>query len=288
MAYEVALGDRAYSGWSLPGWLLFERFGIPFTARHAQLGSEGFATMMAGFHPARTVPAVRFADVTIADSLAIAEELATRHPHAGHWPAEPTARATARSLAAEMHSGFLPLRRGCPLNLRVSYSDFAVDDAVSANLRRLEQMWDHARGAYGGDGPWLFGNYCVADAYFAHAAARIATYSLGVSAAAQDYVAAHLADPAFRRYRAMALVDGPDRPEFFRDNPRRDWPGPMPLPARATGRGAAENAACPYSGGRAAHLMETDGRIFGFSSAFHRDKTAADPEAWPEFMKMLV
>lgn len=288
MTYEIALGDRSYSGWSLPGWLLLERFGIPYTARHAELSSDGFAAMMRDFFPARTVPAVRFADVTIADSLAIAEELATRHPEAGHWPGDPAARATARSLAAEMHSGFLPLRRSCPLNLRVSYSDYPVDDAVNANLRRLEQMWDHAYGAYGGDGPWLFGNYCVADAYFAHAAARIATYSLDVSAAAQDYVAAHLADPAFRRYRAMALVDGPDRPEFFRDNLRRGWPGPVPLPARAIDRGVAENAACPYSGEPVTHLMETDGRIFGFGSAFHRDKTVADPEAWPEFIKLLV
>lgn len=287
MSYEIALGDRAYSGWSLPGWLLFERFGIPYKARHAQLSSDGFAALMKEFRPARTVPAVRFPDVTISDSLAIAEELATRHPEAGHWPRDPAARATARSLAAEMHSGFLPLRRGCQLNLRVSYSEFPVDDAVTANLRRLEQMWDHARGAFGGDGPWLFGSYSVADAYFSHAAARIAGHSLEVSAAAQDYVVTHLADPAFRRYRAMALVDGPDRHEFFHDHPRCDWPGPVPLPARAVDRGVPENTACPYSGGPVTHLMEMNGRIFGFGSAFCRDKTVADPEAWPEFMKLF-
>nr|WP_306266436.1 glutathione S-transferase [Pararhizobium sp. IMCC3301] len=287
MTYEIALGDRAYSSWSMRGWLLFDHFGIPCKARHARLGSDAFTTLMRDFQPARTVPAVRFPEVTIADSLAIAEELATRHPEAGLWPKAPAARAIARSLAAEMHSGFVPLRRACTMNLRVSYSEFPIDETVTANLARLETIWAHARQACGGEGPWLCGGYSAADAFFAPVAARIAGYNLAVSTSAQAYVEAHLADPAFRRWRAMALVDGDDRLEYFHDNPRRDWPGAAALPARAVEDGAPENAVCPYSGDPVAHLMQYEGRIFGFCNGFCRDKTVADPEVWPEFVKLL-
>jgi glutathione S-transferase len=287
MTYDLALGDPAYSSWSMRGWLLFERFGIPYNAHYARLSSDAFATLIEGFHPARTVPAVRFPEGAIGDSLAIAEELASRHPEAGIWPKAPLARALARSLAAEMHSGFTPLRRACPMNLRVSYSSFPVDGTVAADLRRLETIWDHARQACDSDGPWLCGDYSAADAFFAPVAARIAGYSLNVSASARAYVEAHLADPAFRRWRAMGLVDGDDRPEYFYDNPRRAWPGPVPLPAGAVKDGVPENTACPYSGKPADHLLEIDGRVFGFGSAFDRDKTVADPQAWPKFMRML-
>lgn len=287
MTYEIALGDRAYSSWSMRGWLLFERFGIPYRARYARLGSASFAELIKEFHPARTVPAVRFPDVAMGDSIAIAEELASRHPDAGIWPREPAARAIARSLAAEMHSGFRALRLACTMNLRVSYSQFPVDDTVAADLRRLETIWGHARDACKSQGPWLCGGYSAADAFFAPVAARIAGYNLDVSASARSYVEAHLADPAFRRWRAMALVDGEDRLEYFHDAPRRIWPGPAALPARAAASGKPENATCPYSGGPATHLLEVEGRFFGFGSAFDRDKTIADPEAWPEFVRLL-
>lgn len=287
LTYEIALGDRAYSSWSLRSWLLFERFGIPCRARYARLGSDAFRTLIQEFHPARTVPAVRFPEVAIGDSLAIAEELAARHPDVGIWPRDPAARALARSLAAEMHSGFRPLRSACTMNLRVSYSHFPVDEAVADNLRRLEAILDYAREATGSSGPWLCGDYSAADAFFAPVAARIASYALEVSASAQAYVDAHLADPAFRRWRAMSLVDGDDRLEYFHDCPRREWPGPAPLPARAVQHGKPENSACPYSGKPADYVMETGGRFFGFGTAFDRDKTISDPQAWPEFVRLF-
>ena len=286
MKYEIAIGDRAYSSWSMRGWLLFERFGIPCEVSHARLGTDQFAAMIKKFHPARTVPAVRFPEGAIGDSLAIAEELATRHPEAGIWPQDAGMRAIARSLAAEMHSGFKSLRSNCPMNLRASYSKFPVDETVVGDLRRLEVIWDYARAESGGSGPWLCGDYSAADAFFAPVAARIATYGLEVSASAQAYVKAHLNDAAFRRWRAMSLVDGDDRPEYFYDSPRRDWPRPRPLSARAIEHGRPENAACPYSGKPAIHLMEIDKRVFGFCNPFCRDKTVADPEAWPQFMKL--
>lgn len=267
------------------GWLLFERFGIPCKVRHARLGTDEFAALMKEFHPARTVPAVRFPEVVIGDSIAIAEELATRHPDAGIWPRNPIARALARSLAAEMHSGFMALRRACPMNLRVSYSRYPIADTVAADLRRLEVLWGCSREASGSRGPWLCGDYSAADAFFAPIAARIAGYALEVSPSAQAYVDAHLADPAFRRWRAMSLVDGEDRPEYFFDHPRRDWPGPRPLVAQAIEYGKPENHVCPCSGKPITHLMQIDNRVLGFCSAFCRNKTVADPRAWPELIR---
>jgi glutathione S-transferase len=280
---QLAIGDRAYSSWSLRGWLLFDAFGLPVTVRRARLYTDEVAAVLRDFAPARTLPAVRFADGSVVmESLAIAEELAARYPAAGLWPSDPRARAAARSVAAEMHAGFRPLREHCPMNLRVSYSDCAPPPAVLADLARLEEIWAWALANSGG--PWLGGAYSAADAFFAPVAMRIAGYNLPVGREAQAYVAAHLAHPSFRRWRAMAMVDGADQETYRRDWPRRPWPGPTPLPARAVEGTEAENAACPYSGDAVTHVLELSGRRFGFCNAFCRDKTVADPEAWPKFM----
>lgn len=288
MPYDLAIGDRAYSSWSLRGWLLFDAFGIPVKVHRARLYTDELPRLLEGFAPARTVPALRLPEgVAIAESLAIAEELATRHPEAGHWPTQPDARAVARALAAEMHAGFVALRSHCPMNMRVSYSDCAPPPEVLEDLARLAKIWTWARAATGSEGPWLCGAYSVADVFFAPVAARVAGYGLPMGAAATDYVQAHLAHQSFRRWRAMSLVDGPDQEFYRRDHPRRPWPGPTALPARMPGPDAAvrsENALCPYSGAAVTDFLELDGRVFGFCNPFCRDKTAADPAAWPAFM----
>lgn len=284
MTYRLAIGDRAYSSWSLRGWLVFDAFGIPVETVVAPLYDPAFTDVLAAFAPARTVPALKLPEgVAVTESLAIAEEIASRHPSARHWPADPAARAVARSLAAEMHAGFAALRTHCPMNLRAAYSRCDPPQAVLDDLARLAALWRHARGATGATGPWLCGGYSIADAFFAPVAARIAGYGLPVPDDAADYVAAHLAHPSFRRWRAMALVAGPDLPVYRRDWPRRPWPGPASLDARAVPDGPSVNAACPYSGAPPTHFLELDGRIWGFCNAFCRDRTLADPEAWPAF-----
>ncbi len=286
MTDRLAIGDRAYSSWSLRGWLLFDAFGIPVRVDSVRLYTDEPARLLAAHYaPARTVPALRLADGTLVmESLAIAEELASRHPDRGLLPADPRLRALARSVMAEMHAGFRSLREHCPMNLRVSYADCAPPAEVLADLARLQQVWDWALAQSGG--PWLCGAYSAADAFYAPVATRIATYNLPVGPAAQAHVAAHLAHPSFRRWRAMGMVDGPDQPFYRRDYPRRPWPGPAPLAARAVEGTAAENAACPYSGQPVTHVLDLDGRRFGFCNAFCRDKTVADPEAWPAFMTL--
>ena len=284
--YDLVIGDRAYSSWSLRGWLLFEVSGIPYRLHRARLYTDELPKMLRDYAPSRTAPTIRTPDgVVIPESLAIAEELASRHPEAGIWPSEPKARAIARVLAAEMHAGFTALRSHCPMNLRVSYTDCAPPDAVLADLQRLETIWNWAWDQTAST-TWLCGEYSAADAFFAPVASRIATYNLPVSGRAMAYVQAHLAHTSFRRWRAMGLVDGADQEFYRRDYPIRPWPGPVPMDARAVEGTRSENETCPYSGKPVTHVLELNGRRFGFCNAFCRDKTVADPAAWTAFMAL--
>ncbi|NBZ88529.1 glutathione S-transferase [Stagnihabitans tardus] len=286
MTYELVIGDRGYSSWSLRGWLLFDAFGIPVKTISARLYTDELPNLLKDFAPSRTAPTMRTPEGwVIPETIAIAEELATRHPEAGIWPADPHKRGVARVLAAEMHAGFGALRDHCPMNLRTSYTDCAPPEAVLKDLERLETLWAWAKAQTGG--AWLAGDYSAADAFFAPVATRIATYNLPVSQTAMDYVSQHLSHPSFRKWRAMGLVDGADQPFYFRDYPTRPWPGPAPLPAKAAEGTTAENTACPYSGKPVTHVLELEGRRFGFCNAFCRDKTVADPEAWPAFMALV-
>ncbi|MCV6598320.1 MAG: glutathione S-transferase [Mangrovicoccus sp.] len=225
MSYELALGDRSYSSWSLRIGLLVARYDLPITCRFARLYTDAFPALLADFPPARTVPALRTPEgLTVTESLAIAEELATRFPDQGLWPADPAARAMARGLASEMHAGFFALREACPMNLRQAYADFPVSPEVQADLDRLETIWSAARAQFGQQGPWLCGAYSIADAFFAPVAARIAGYGLPVGAEAQAYVTAHLEDPYFQAWRAEGLADGPDQETYRRPYTPRPWP----------------------------------------------------------------
>jgi glutathione S-transferase len=172
------------------------------------------------------------------------------------------------------------------MNIRLAYSGVDIPDDVAKDLRRLELIWADARDKTGATGPWLCGDYSLADVFFAPVAMRIAAYDLEVNTQAQAYVQAHLADPTFRRWRAMGLVDGPDQPAYDKPYARRDWPGPQPLAATAVANGPSVNEACPYSGKPVTHFMALNGKIYGFCNAFCREKTVADPEAWPKFMEI--
>jgi len=288
MTYHLLIGEYAYSSWSLRGWLLFEKFGIDRKTTYVSFENKDVAEQLATYAPARTVPTMITPDgAVVSESLAMAEELASRHPEAGFWPADPAARATARTLAAEMASSFGALRNACPMGLRTAYDWSDPTPDVRANLERIEEIWAHARALTKPDGPWLCGEYSAADAFYAPVAARIAGFSLPVGPDAQAYVAAHLADPAFRRWRAMGLVHGATLPWYAQTHPQVPWPGPAPRAAAATDRTDSVNATCPYSGKPVTDFMEMDGKVYGFCNPFCRDKTVADPEAWPAFMGIV-
>lgn len=290
MTYTLYIGDKSFSSWSLRGLLMLEKFDLPYRTQLIGLYGGTMAQDMAPLAPARFVPVLQTLEGDVVqDTLAIAETLAERHPDAGLWPADPSARILARWLVAEMHSGFAPLRETCPMNLRAAIDGFDVPEPVLADLARIERLWSTAQERFGrADSPWLFGDYSLADVFYAPVAARIAGYGLPVGPAAQAYVQAHLADPAFRRWPAEGLCVSYD-PEpyenaFPKDAERRPWPGPARLPARAVDSGPSENSDCPYSGKPVTHFLDLDGRVFGFCNAFCRDKTVYDAAAYPKFM----
>ncbi|NCU21621.1 glutathione S-transferase, partial [Candidatus Falkowbacteria bacterium] len=165
MGYELAIGDRSYSSWSLRGWLVFAKAGVPVQTVSGRLYSDDFKRLLADFAPATLAPALRLpSGLVIGETLAIAETIAERHPEAGLWPEDAEGRAMARWLAAEMHAGFVALRSHCPMNLRVSYETCDPTAAVLADLARIETLWSMARAAHGAGGPWLFGRWSLADA----------------------------------------------------------------------------------------------------------------------------
>lgn len=226
MTYELFIGDQTFSSWSLRGWLMFRKFGLPFRSHMVGLYSGTMAEDLAQLYPARLVPVTRMPDgVVVGDTMAIAETLAERHPEAGFWPTDPEARALARWLAAEMHSGFGALRGECPMQLLHRYRAFPVSAPVRADLDRIEALWALARSRHGNDGPWLFGRYSLADVFFAPVAARIAGYGLPVGREAASYVGAQLDDPAFREWRAEGLKVSYDPQPYALDLPTDPWPG---------------------------------------------------------------
>ncbi|MEM9349149.1 MAG: glutathione S-transferase [Pseudomonadota bacterium] len=287
MTYTLYLGDRSYSSWSLRAWLLCDVFKLPVTYHYVDFHAADVAEQLADVAPARTVPTLKTPEgAVISESLAIAEELATRFPDAPLWPRDPKARAIARSLASEMHVGFSAIREYCPMNLRAAYRDVPVPEEVRADLDRIETIWRMAQEETGGE--WLSGDYSIADAFFAPVAMRIAGYDLPVSEPARAYVDKHLARLPLRRWRAMGLVRGQTLQRYKKGYPTVDWPGPTPRVARAVESGErAVNERCPYSGDPVTHFLEMDGRIYGFCNVYCRDKTVPDPEAWPAFMDMV-
>ena len=285
-SYKLLIADPSYSSWSLRGWLCFSAFNLPVSVQVTRLYEPQFTTDLTAFSPrARTVPTAIASDgAEMTDSLTIAEELAQRHPEAGLLPAAPQERALARSLMAEMHSGFHTLRGDCPMNTRNAYAKSPVSDALLSDLHRMEALWK------GRKSPWLFGeSYSAADAFFAPVAARIAGYNLPVNPDARAYVEAHLHHLPFRQFRAWGQTFAA-QDSYRRDYPLADWPGPVPLAARAADADASDsvNKSCPYSGGEVTDFLEFSGNIYGFCNPRCRDKTVLDPAAWPAFMALVA
>jgi glutathione S-transferase len=233
------------------------------------------------------VPAAKLDGAVVWDTLALGEELATRHPSVNMWPSDPAARGFARSVAAEMHAGFHAVRTDCTMNLRRHYPSFEPSDAVLADAARVDELWTLSREKFGQTGPWLFGEYSLADVFYAPMVTRFATYGFEQSSVAREYINTTLADPAFRRWRAMGLAQNYIQPGYDMDLPEGDWIGPKPLAATGVDTGPSENETCPYSGDPVTHYLSLDGRTFGFCNAFCRDKTVNDAAAWPAFMALF-
>jgi glutathione S-transferase len=225
MTYDLYIGDRTFSSWSLRGWLMFAKFNIPVRPHLVGLYSGSMADDLAPLAPARLVPAVRTPDGTvIGESLAIAETLAERHPDAGHWPSDPAARATARWLCAEMTSGFFALRDACPMQLQHCHVGFQPSAAVQTDLDRIESLWTHARALSNNPTGWLFGAYSLADVFYTPVAARIIGYGLPVSDVSHAYCLELLGDPVVRQWRADGQRVTYDPDPYALDLPHTRWP----------------------------------------------------------------
>ncbi|HGU9770677.1 TPA: glutathione S-transferase family protein [Morganella morganii] len=194
MSLQLWIANKNYSSWSLRPWFLLKALNIPFDEQLATFvpGGSSYEKFLR-FSPSGLVPCLVTADTTVWDSLAICEYIAEDYPHV--WPQEKTARAWARSAAAEMHSGFTTLRRECPLNCSESRSAAEMTPELQKECQRLDKIWCEGLTRFGG--PWLAGeNISAADAFYVPVALRARTYQLPFSAAAQAWVDRILAHPA--------------------------------------------------------------------------------------------
>jgi glutathione S-transferase len=192
---KLVIGDKNYSSWSMRPWLLLTHFGIPFEEVLIELDEAGTKAAILTYSASGKVPCLVSEDgFAVWDSLAIAETLADRYPQHALWPREPNARARARSISAEMHSGFGALRNAMPMNIRLTRSGVGTEPEVLADIARIDTLWRECLAASGG--PFLFGEFCIADAMYAPVAMRFNSYQPKLSPEAAAYVQRVTASPA--------------------------------------------------------------------------------------------
>jgi len=206
----LVLGNKAYSSWSLRPYLALKTAGIAFDEKVIRLYEPESKPEILKFSPAGKVPVLIDDDTAVWESLAICEYAAEQYPDAQLWPADPHARAQARTISAEMHAGFLPLRRAMPFNARRTPRPIATDADTEADIARIAQLWRDARGRFGDGGPFLFGAFSIADAMYAPVAGRFRQYAVELDPVCAAYVAAIHALPAMQQW----LSDGAQEPWF--------------------------------------------------------------------------
>ena len=221
---KLVIGNKNYSSWSLRPWLLMSHAGIPFEEVPVRLFTPSFAEEIGRYAPANKVPALIDGDIVVWDSLAVVEYLAERFPDKQLWPQDPAARAFARSICAEMHAGFGNLRSQMPMNLSAMLPGMGWNVAVQRDIDRIVQLWQQARDRFGKGGPYLFGAFSIADAYYAPVVCRFATYGVHLPEPAKAYADLVLELPALQRWIAAAREErdflAPDEP--YRAAPDRD------------------------------------------------------------------
>ena len=205
--FVLTIGNKNYSTWSLRGWLACRLAGIDFEERMIPLDEAGTAAAIAAVSPNRRVPCLEHGSVLVWDTLAIAEYLHELKPEAGLWPKDRAARAHARSLVAEMHSSFMGLRNRCPMDIRGQVPPINAPAEVLEDIARLEEAWAAARAKFGQGGPYLFGEWTLADCFFAPVASRCKSYGLPLSADATAYVEAVLAQSHVQEWVEAALKE---------------------------------------------------------------------------------
>lgn len=198
------IANKTYSSWSLRPWVLMTQLGIAFDEHVVPFGEGSNWQAYRAFSPTGKVPCLHTEVGPVWDSLAIAEHLAESHPAA--WPQDVGARAWARCASAEMHSGFSSLRSQCPMNCAVEIRLHQINEALQADLTRVQELWREGLSRFGG--PFLAGPaFTAVDAFFCPVAFRVQTYGLPLDEASQAYVRRLLALPAMQQWQAQALAE---------------------------------------------------------------------------------
>ena len=208
---EIVIGNKAWSTWSLRPWLALKRTGEAFTETLVELRQpETRANILAAGSPSGMAPTLKDGDTVVWDSLAICEYLADRYPNAKLWPDDIARRALGRAAAAEMHSGFPSLRGECPMDLSLR-TKVELSEATGADIRRIVALWSDLLARFGADGPFLLGQWSIADAFYTPVATRFRSYGVmlsdyGDTGPAGAYNEALLETPEFKEWEAAALT----------------------------------------------------------------------------------
>jgi glutathione S-transferase len=198
----LVIGNKNYSSWSLRPWILMKRLGLEFREVLVPLYTPGSKDEIDKYGPSGRLPVLRQGSLCVWDSLAICEYIAELTQRG--WPAQREARAVARSVCAEMHSGFTNLRTEWPMNARARNRRTPMTPSLEADIDRVEEIWNDCRRRFGSGGPWLFGEYSIADAMYAPVVLRFNTYGAQISETARWYMAAALEDGPLQEWLSAA------------------------------------------------------------------------------------
>jgi glutathione S-transferase len=205
--YTLVIGNKNYSSWSMRPWVLMKELGLGFDEKKLRFHSDEWDAQIERWSPSRLVPVLWRGDDSVWDSLAIMEALHEWHPEKNVWPRDAVARAFARSMSAEMHSGFRELRASMPMNVRASHPGKGMKPEVQADIDRIERLWGEARARFGAGGPFLFGAFSAADAMYAPMVLRFRTYAVKLSDASARYCEAMLGARSVRAWVDEALSE---------------------------------------------------------------------------------
>jgi len=213
MKTKLIIGNKNYSSWSLRAWLLLREAGIEFDEHRIALDCPNSVREIAAVSKAGCVPVLQLDDVTVWDTMAIAETVAERWPEKNLWPADGAARAHARAISAEMHAGFPVLRACMPMNCRAMGRKIPLPDELGDNIDRVIAIWAECHRKYGEQGGWLFGTFSVADAMFAPVVLRFRTYGINLPESAGYYPQRLLESEAMQEWLLAAeseieVIDG--------------------------------------------------------------------------------
>jgi glutathione S-transferase len=210
----LIIGNKNYSSWSLRPWLAMKQFGLDFEEIRIPLYKPESSSQIKKYSPSGKVPTLIHNDLTIWDSLSILEYLAEEFNQLNWFPQDKIARAVARSISAEMHSGFIPLRHNMPMNCRAKLPGKGITPEVEKDINRITTIWHECRQKFGSEGKMLFGEFTIADAMYAPVVLRFITYGVQLNPICQQYVDSILKLSAMQEWIAAGIAETEIIPEF--------------------------------------------------------------------------